>query len=188
LSIVYQCVSVRLQYGLQYIRGRQFVRVHHVAGNLGHGEHVDEVEEELEGGGGIVLACAASVVEDPGASFACFGDDDHLVLEPLCQGVIASTLLGIASGRRSIRTVLMLLDRDLPLSDRSASASFRSKGPVIRAARRPSDAILTALRGSLCMILHPNFRELRKETVSKVLCWRLKRCRKRAKGLTGSHF
>jgi hypothetical protein len=71
---------------------QRVVRVHHVAGDLGHGEHVDEVEEELEGGGGIVLAGGASAVEDPGATFACFGDDDHLALEPLCQGVIASTL------------------------------------------------------------------------------------------------
>jgi hypothetical protein len=68
------------------------VRVHHVAGDLGHGEHVDEVEEELEVGGGIVLAGGASAAEDPGATFACFGDDDHLFLAPLCQGVIASTL------------------------------------------------------------------------------------------------
>jgi len=67
--------------------------VHHVTGDLGHGEHVDEVEEELKGGGGIFLAGGASAVEDPGASFACFGDDDHLLLAPLGQGVIASTLL-----------------------------------------------------------------------------------------------
>jgi hypothetical protein len=64
----------------------------HVAGDLGRGEHVDEVEEELEEGGGIVLARGARADEDPGASFACFGDDDHLFLAPLCQGVIASTL------------------------------------------------------------------------------------------------
>jgi hypothetical protein len=71
---------------------QRVVRVHHVAGDLCHGEHVDEVKEELEGGGSIVLAGGASAAEDPGATFACFGDDDHLALEPLCQGVIASTL------------------------------------------------------------------------------------------------
>jgi hypothetical protein len=71
---------------------QRVVRVHYVAGDLGHGEHVDEGEEELECGGGIVLAGGASAAEDPGASFACFGDDDHLFLAPVCQGVIASTL------------------------------------------------------------------------------------------------
>ena len=70
---------------------QRIVRVHHVAGDLGHGEYVDEVEEEFEGGGGIVLAGGASTAEDPGATFACFSDDDHLVLEPSGQGTIAST-------------------------------------------------------------------------------------------------
>ena len=72
---------------------QRVVRVHHVAGDLGHGEHVDEVEEELEGGGGIILARGASAGEGPGVSFACFVDDDHLVLDTLTQGVIASALL-----------------------------------------------------------------------------------------------
>jgi hypothetical protein len=71
---------------------QRVVRVHYVAGDLCHGEHVDEVEEELEGGGGIVLARGARAAEDPGASFACFGDDDRPFLAPACQGVIASTL------------------------------------------------------------------------------------------------
>ena len=53
-----------------------------MAGNLGRGEHVDEVEEEFEGCSGIVLARGARATEDPGASFACFGDDDHLFLHP----------------------------------------------------------------------------------------------------------
>ena len=61
---------------------QRVVRVHHVAGNLGRGEHVDEVEEEFEGCSGIVLARGARATEDPGASFACFGDDDHLFLHP----------------------------------------------------------------------------------------------------------
>jgi hypothetical protein len=88
------------------------VRMHHVAGDLSHGEHVDEVEEELEGGGAIVFARGASAAEDPGASLACFGDDDHLFLAPLCQGVIASTLAEYSVlASRSTHTVLRLLDR-----------------------------------------------------------------------------
>ena len=43
---------------------QRVVRVHHVAGHLCHGEHVDEVEE-LEGGDGIVFAGEASAAEDP---------------------------------------------------------------------------------------------------------------------------
>jgi hypothetical protein len=81
---------------------------------------LDEVEEEFEGGGGIVLARGASAGEDPGASFACFGDDDHLVLDTLTQGVIASALLEYSVLASWHPPVPMLLDRDLPLSIRTS--------------------------------------------------------------------
>jgi hypothetical protein len=66
---------------------QRVVRVHHVAGDLGHGEHVDEVEEELEGGGGIVLARGASAVDDRGAALVCSGDGDQLLLDNLYHSV-----------------------------------------------------------------------------------------------------
>jgi hypothetical protein len=83
------------------------VRVRHIVGDLGHGEHVNEIEEELEGGGGITLACRVSAAVEAAVQVA-----ERWVLAPLRNHrffSLAEANAAIAEHLRTLTTAISVV-------------------------------------------------------------------------------